>query len=188
MLRTIIYSVAIKIHQSNVVDLCRKQGPQGRSAQSFIGNLSIIALIILRRGKLCLYLQCFHFGFPFFNFVRLNSAFSRNRSNIRVFDKFSLYMRIFKHLWSFSFQATDRDQQNTNNSEFTFEIISSTDEGLKNNLTLNETSGEIKLNTTLDYESLTNPNGTVKITVEVKDKGTPTLNSTCVVEISIQVR
>ncbi|XP_053388246.1 protein dachsous-like, partial [Mercenaria mercenaria] len=85
-------------------------------------------------------------------------------------------------------EASDRDQQNNSNSEFTFSIVNTTEHGdfASLNLTLNVTSGDIGLATPIDYEDLHNTEGNVNITVEVTDKGQKSLSTTAVVQLSVQ--
>ncbi|CAK8687876.1 unnamed protein product [Clavelina lepadiformis] len=95
-----------------------------------------------------------------------------------------------------SIYATDDDEQDTKNSEIQFSII---DGDYKDNFTIvtipatNPTEGEIKLKSPFDFESL-DPSlltcslgsADIKLTVMAKDQGTPSLNSTIDVTITIE--
>ncbi|XP_041364065.1 cadherin-23-like [Gigantopelta aegis] len=78
-------------------------------------------------------------------------------------------------------QASDNDERGKNNSKIVYSII----RGI-NNFAINATGGEISIKHPLDYEALdVSLKGTVKLTVEAKDLGSPPLSSTVQVTISV---
>lgn len=86
----------------------------------------------------------------------------------------------------YTFQAHDGDEADTKNSEITYSIINVTVEHFNNNnITVNGTTGALRLLHALDYEKINSD--TITVTVMAKDGGTPPLNSTAVVKINVQV-
>ncbi|KAL3877553.1 hypothetical protein ACJMK2_035250 [Sinanodonta woodiana] len=83
-------------------------------------------------------------------------------------------------------QATDRDQNGNPNSLISYEILNVTD--LERNFTIDKQTGNIRLAALLDYEALNNSlNGMIIVTVFAYDNGSPPMNGSAIVNITVQV-
>ena len=90
----------------------------------------------------------------------------------------------------FLLQAHDDDQPHTDNSKVRYNITSISEPESIVQLRIDEISGSVFLDAPVDFEKLQNNTGVsgeVKVTVEGRDLGDPSLSNTTTLVLSIQV-
>ena len=87
-------------------------------------------------------------------------------------------------------QAHDDDQPHTDNSKVIYNITSISEPESIVQLRIDETSGSVYLEAPVDFEKLQNNtrvSGEVKVTVEGRDLGDPSLSNTTTFMLNVQV-
>lgn len=89
-------------------------------------------------------------------------------------------------MFGFFFQAQDDDEPNTNNSHVVYTIIESLNH---TKFSLNGTSGQLYLDSLIDYENedVMKVNGVVTVVILAEDLGSPALSTNISVKITVQV-
>ena len=87
----------------------------------------------------------------------------------------------------FSFQASDIDQTNSNNSVVRFELSQFSD--FKDNFAIDSTTGVLTVTSEIDYESIHHSHaGLLNLVVEAHDLGSPSLSANVSVTVRVLVR
>ncbi|XP_053381734.1 protocadherin Fat 4-like [Mercenaria mercenaria] len=83
-------------------------------------------------------------------------------------------------------EATDRDQEGTNNRKVIYSILTISESHMFDNISIHNITGELFLNNPVDFEELNNKSGIIQIIVEARDLGKPSLASNATVLIHVQ--
>ncbi|XP_052265663.1 cadherin-23-like isoform X2 [Dreissena polymorpha] len=84
-------------------------------------------------------------------------------------------------------KATDADMVDSENSLLYYNITQTSDAHFMNNVTINESTGEVSLRQSIDYEAINQTlKGIINITIMAFDNGQPQRNDTSVVRLTIQ--